>query len=219
MDKKKLEKKLTIGFQVFAIIGLIIIGFYLGKAYKARRNEAKKEDTIRDFGKNINEFQIDGNTSKYSVKLDGKNIDIENGYILDKTLILYNVGQTGNSIMFFNKDLEEIPFDNKYWTFSKLELVNGKLQTIGYHYEDIMGCRTISNLEICDCTSLDGGDLLIKHKDELETIKDEVVSGTVKLAYDGKEIKTEYVDKETINDIYGKDLEGSTKTYCVKTNN
>ena len=43
-----------------------------------------------------------------------------------------------------------------------------------------------------------------------------MISGTVKLSYDGKEIVTSYVDKETINDIYGNDLDGNTKTYCVK---
>ena len=233
MDKKKLEKKLTIGFQIFALIGLVVIGYYLGKAYKAGKNN---NEVINDFGTKFEEFTIDSDAKKYSVKVDGKNIDIENkdgsvylnnkkidfayamgGYILDKTLILYDVGQIGNEIVFVNKELDVIPFDNKDWKYGKLELVNGKIQTIGYQYEDMMSCRMIHDLEICECSALNGGDLLIKHKDELEPLREDVISGTVKLSYDGKEIKTSFVDKETINDIYGSDLDGNTKTYCVRT--
>ncbi len=233
MDKKKLEKRLTIGLQIFALIGLIIIGFYLGKAYKARK---EKNDVIKDFGVTFKEFNINSDTKKYSVKVNNKNVDIENksdgvylnnkkidfsyamgGYVLDKSLILYNVGQVGNKIVFIDKNLEVIPFDNKEWTYRDLELVNGKIQAIGYQYEDIMGCHLIHGLEICNCGLLNSGDLLIKHKDELEPLRENIISGTVKLSYDGKEIVTSYVDKETINDIYGNDLDGNTKTYCVKT--
>ena len=125
MDKKKLEKRLTIGLQIFALIGLIIIGFYLGKAYKSRK---EKNDVIKDFGVTFKEFNINSDTKKYSVKVDNKNIDIENksdgvylnnkkidfsyamgGYVLDKSLILYNVGQVGNKIVFIDKNLEVIP--------------------------------------------------------------------------------------------------------------
>ena len=235
MDKKKLEKRLVIGFQVFALIGLIIIGFYLGKAYKARNN---KNEVINDFGTKFEKFDIDSDIKKYSVKVDNKNIDIENkegsvylnnkkidfsyamgGYILDKTLILYDVGQVGNEIVFINKNLDVIPFDNKDWKYGNLELVNGKIQTIGYQYEELMGCTNIKGLDICNCDSLDNGDLLKKYKDTLEPIKDDIISGTVILSYNGKEISTSYVDKVTIYDLYGKDLEGTSSNYCVVTNN
>lgn len=233
MDKKKLEKRLTIGFQIFALIGLIIIGYYLGKAYKA----SKTNEVINDFGTKFEKFYIDSDTKKYSVKVDNKNIDIENkedglylnskkinnshaieGYILDKVLILYDVGQVGSSLTFINKDLEEIPIDNDY-KYEKLELVDGKLEGIAVQYEDFMGCRFINDLEICPCDSLDTGDLLKKYKDSFDSIRDNFVSGTIKLSYNGKEITTSYVEKETINDIYGSDLDGTTKTYCVRVNN
>ena len=234
-DKKKLEKKLTVGLQIFALIGLVIIGFYLGKAYKARKTN-NKEEVIKDFGTKLEEFTIDSTTKKYSVKVDGKNIDIENkddgvylnskkinysyamgGYTLDKVLVLYSVGQVGNSLIFINKDLEEIPFDNKDMLFNKLELVNGVLETTVTRSDDMMGCRRVGTFEICECKSLEKGDLLKKHADELKPMYEEILSGTVKLSYNGKDIKTEYRDKVTVYDIYGKDIEGSESNYCVRT--
>ena len=236
-NKKKLEKKLTIAFQIFALIGLVIIGFYLGKAYKARKVNNDKEEVIKDFGTKLEEFTIDSTTKKYSVKVDGKNIDIENkddgvylnnkkinysyamgGYTLDKVLILYSVGQVGNNVIFINKDLEEIPFDNRDRSFNKFELVDGVIESTISRYDDMMGCRMIGGFEICDCKSLEKGDLLKKHADELKSLYEDVISGTVKLTYNGKEVKTEYRDKQTVYDIYGKDIEGAESNYCVKTN-
>ena len=235
-DKKKLEKKLTIGFQVFALIGLIIIGFYLGKAYKARRNAVNKEESIKDFGKKFDEFNIDSNTSKYSAKLDDKKIDIENksdgvyindkkinfsyvmgGYVMDKSILIYNVGQNGYLISFINKDGEMIPFDNK-GVFEHLELVDGKIKAFVYNYNEGMNCKLIHNLNICPCNELESGELLKKYKEELDTYKDEILQGVVLLSYNGKEINMEYTEKQTIMDLYGSDLEGTTQNYCVSNN-
>ncbi len=236
MDKKKLEKKLTIGFQIFAIVGLIIIGFYLGKAYKSRRNEAKKENEIRDFGTKMEEFSMESGDKK-EIKFNGKDVTIENkdgvtylndkkvnmvgvmgGYTLDNVLILYTVAQTGSNYLFINKDFEEIPFDTKNSSFNNLELKNGKLEADIYNYSNGIGYH-IGDLNIYDCGSLDSGDLLIKYKEQLEPLKDEVLTGKVSLLYDGKEVKTEYLEKETIWDRFGKDIEGTAKTYCVIATN
>ena len=235
MDKKKLEKRLVIAFQIFAVIGLIIIGFYLNKAIQASN---EKKEVIKDFGNKFVEFKIDSSDSKYSITMDNKTIDIENksdgvylnnkkinfdyamgGYTLDKVLMLYSVGQTGYKIIFINKDLVEIPFDNSDYIYTNLELVNGSIQGIGYKYENIMGCRNINNLNICECNSIEDTDILFNHKEDLNNIRDKVISGTVKLSYDGNSITTTYIDKETINDIYGPDLDGVSSSYCVITYN
>ncbi len=238
--KKRLEKKLTIGFQVFAVIGLIVIGFYLGKSFKARKeNKEKKEqeqETIKDFGTKLEEFSIEG--EKYSVIVDGKNIDIENknggvylnnkkvnyahamgGFVLDKTLILSAAGQFGLNIIFFNKDLEEIPFDSSNWAFDELKLVDGKIVATASRYNDTMGCRLINRFEICECDNLEKGELLKNHKEELEVLKEEVINGTLRLSYNGKEIKTEIQNGQTVYDIYGKDIDGIESRYCLRTNN
>ncbi len=236
MDKKKLEKRLTIGFQIFAVIGLIIIGFYLGKAYKARRVNDDNKEAIKDFGTKMDEFSMESG-EKQTFKFNDKDVTIENkdgitylndkrvnmvgvmgGYTLKDVIILYTVGQTGSNYLFINKDLEEIPFDSRDGSFNKFELVDGVIESTISRYDDMMGCRMIGGFEICDCKSLEKGDLLKKHADELKPLYEDVISGTVKLTYDGKEVKTEYRDKQTVYDIYGKDIEGTETNYCVKTN-
>lgn len=234
MDKKKLEKRLTIGFQLFAVIGLIIIGFYLGKAYKARRVDNDNKEVIKDFGTKMDEFSIDLNDKK-TIKFNDKEVTIEDkdgvtylndkkvnmvgvmgGYTLKDVIILYTVGQHGNNYLFINKDLEEIPFDNKDSVFDKLELKDGKLEAIIYNYNDGLGYY-IGKLRIAECGALDSGDLLRKYKEELEPFKDNVLTGRVSMSYDGNEIKSEYLEKETVWDHFGKDIEGTEKTYCVLT--
>lgn len=234
MDKKKLEKRLVIGIQIFAVIGLIIIGFYLGKAYKARRANNNNE-TIKDFGTKMEEFSMESSDKK-TIKFNGKDVIVENkdnyvylndkkidfnyamgGYILDKSLILYSVGQYGSDLVFINKDLEKIPFDGSQYAYSKLELSNGKLEANLFSKNNDIAYK-VGNFYIVECSSIDSGDLLRKHRDELEQYKDELLTATVKLSYDGKEIKSEYVEKETVWDRFGKDIEGESKTYCVQTN-
>ena len=233
MDKKKLEKRLTIGIQIFAVIGLIIIGFYLGKAYKARKVDNNNE-IIKDFGTKMEEFSMESNDKK-TIKFDGKDVVVENkndgvylndkkieftyamgGYILDKTLILYSVGQTGSSVKFINKDFDVIPFTEEIYSFSKFELVDGKLQAKLFNNDNGISYR-IGNYEVYECDKMESGDLLRKHKDEFEQHRDEILEATVKLSYDGKEIKTEYVEKETVWDRFGKDIEGESKVYCAKS--
>ena len=234
MDKKKLEKRLTIGFQLFAVIGLIIIGFYLGKAYKARKVDNDNKEVIKDFGTKMDEFSIDLNDKK-TIKFNDKEVTIEDkdgvtylndkkvnmvgvmgGYTLKDVIILYTVGQHGSNYLFINKDLEEIPFDNKDSVFDKLELKDGKLEAIIYNYNDGLGYY-IGKLRIAECGALDSGDLLRKYKEELEPFKDNVLTGRVSMSYDGNEIKSEYLEKETVWDRFGKDIEGTEKTYCVAT--
>ena len=236
MDKKKLEKRLTIGFQIFAVIGLIIIGFYLGKAYKARRVNDDNKETIKDFGTKMDEFSMESG-EKQTFKFNDKDVTIENkdgitylndkrvnmvgvmgGYTLKDVIILYTVGQTGSNYLFINKDLEEIPFDSKEYAFNELKLKDGKLEANIYNYSDGIGYR-IGNLNIYDCGALDTGDLLRKYKEDLEPFKNNVLTGKVLLSYDGKEIKTEYLEKETVWDRFGKDIEGTEKTYCVEITN
>lgn len=235
MDKKKLEKRLTIGFQIFAVIGLIIIGFYLGKAYKARKVDNDTKEVIKDFGTKMDEFSMES-SNKQTIKFNDKEVTIEDrdgvtylndkkvnmvgvmgGYTLKDVIILYTVGQHGSNYLFINKDLEEIPFDNKDSVFDKLELKDGKLEAIIYNYNDGLGYY-IGKLRIAECGALDSGDLLRKYKDELEPFKDNVLTGRVSMSYDGNEIKSEYLEKETVWDRFGKDIEGTDKTYCVLTN-
>lgn len=232
MDKKKLEKRLVIGIQIFAVIGLIIIGFYLGKAYKARRANNNNE-TIKDFGTKMEAFSMESGDKKI-IKFNGKDVTIENkdnnvylndkkidlryvmgGYVLDKSIILYNAGQSGNDLVFINKDLEIIPFDGSNYAYSQLELVDGKIEASLLRKNEGIGI-TVGDLFIVECSSLESGDLLRKYKDTLEPYKDELLTATVKFSYDGKEVKSEYVEKETVWDRYGKDIEGESKTYCVQ---
>ena len=233
--KKRLEKKLTIGFQVFAVIGLIVIGFYLGKSFKARKEnkEKKEQETIKDFGNKFEEFQIIYD-EKYTVDIDGNSILIENkadgvylndkkidfryamgGYILDKSLMLYSVGQVGYDIIFIDKELSEIPFDNKKAVYKDLTLTNGKINGTVTTFSDPLSCKYIKNLSICNCGEIGTGEPLIKFKEELEPFRDEVLEGKVILSYDGEKIRTEYTDKQTVWDLYGTDIEGITNKYCA----
>jgi Fe-S cluster assembly iron-binding protein IscA len=174
---------------------------------------------------------------KKTIKFDGKDVVIENkdgvflnnkqidfnyvmgGYILDKTLILYSVGQMGYSMVFVDSNLSIIPFEEKDAAYTDLALEDGKINAIVYRYSDAMSCKYIQGLSICNCEEIGEGEPLTKYKDILEPMKDEVVTGNVLLSYDGKKIDTKYERKETIGDLYGSDLAGTTKTYCVENHN
>ncbi len=142
------------------------------------------------------------------------------GYKFDDMLILSSTSQYGESLVFFDKNLNKLTMVEDY-VFSELKVkedgtLKGKFLSNKMVFGETNDFLLLNNLEIDLCDSKEYTQNLIPYKSVIEPHYNEVITGKAIISVSGSKVKLDYTAYETVKDRYSKDINGERQRYCVK---
>ena len=225
MKNKKVGRVLITILQIISFIGLIVVIYFLYKAYSEEQRIAEDNSEMRVFTEhNVTEegIKVIVNKKDFEIKHEGNRTLINDQkidfyamkvYVTDSLLILSSAGQYGEALQFYDSDLNNL-YDSKEMQFSDIELKDGKITASGINtrYMALDG-YVVDTLNIVACSET-VTKRISNFKNTIQKHENEIVDATYTFAYD-TELIIEINDRKTIGDIFNAEIADDTDKYCV----
>jgi len=223
--KNKVGRIVITILQVISFIGLLVVIYFLYKAYSEEKQIVENNSEMRVFSEhNITEegIKVTVNKKDFDIKHEG-NVTLINDkkidfyamkvYVTDSLLILSSTGQYGESLQFYDSNLNNI-YDSNEMQFSEIELKDGKIVASGINTKYMaMDGYVVDTLNIVACNET-VTKRLSNYKNTIQKHENEIVDATYTFAYDS-ELIIEINDQRTIGDIFNPEISDNTDKYCV----